>query len=421
MGILISQQDVLFFGVATEKNVHLVLKFDLYTSKLTVRESDKGGTTVVRFGAFAKVRSEPSENLLQVDLRSGETATLSFWSCYNDVDFSNIVKLCQKIISCAADLVSYALTLKPSVCLALEKAFLKKSLSASSEVRFVLIDRAVVVHSTQDDFPLFFVPLLKRPCFTTGKTGVRFDLKKKSVDIFFETEELRESMYSVVALAASKAATEWGPIKARVEALVQMSETAFYPYNAHQFDFARRLWDATVAKSHPNEKLPPSAESHLWKEVLGSSSTSLAADLKSSNVLGLVALVHFVETYPEALEEILAIPDHSLLPSAARITWVLLSLLDINNKKFKAWYPTEVVFPFWTYNLDAFETLVSVGLRLLYKKMRTASERPEACLNQLVTDFTETLKRPPSSEGMPYVFSMFLVLLPRAVREPKRT
>lgn len=59
----------------------------------------------------------------------------------------------------------------------------------TSEVRVIIVERTAIIHpALEESTPLYLVPLWRRPCFTTGKTGIRFDMKKKSVDIFLASE-----------------------------------------------------------------------------------------------------------------------------------------------------------------------------------------------------------------------------------------
>lgn len=201
--------------------------------------------------------------------------------------FKAISQLVRKIISNAPDLVSFSNSLKPQLCFVQGKAFLKKTLAPTSEVRFILVERTVIIHPPNEEWqPLYLVPLWKRPCFTNAKNCIRFDMKKKSVDIFFESEELRDSYFNVIGIAAQKTPSDSIPLRKKLESLVQLSQTTFEAHNPLHFAFAQRLWEASVARFHPGEKMPDTTESELWKEDLGLSTTSLALDLKVTKCLG---------------------------------------------------------------------------------------------------------------------------------------
>lgn len=55
-----STRDLLFFGVAGDKNVHHVLCFDLDQNALTARDADKGVVKTLSFANVLRVRSEQS-------------------------------------------------------------------------------------------------------------------------------------------------------------------------------------------------------------------------------------------------------------------------------------------------------------------------------------------------------------------------
>ena len=419
-----AEQDVLYFGVASEKNVHLVLRFDLRAMGLTIREPEKGTINcTLPFISFSKIKTDRSSNLLQLELKGADASPLP-WSCYNEFDFDAISTLSQKIISNSSDLISFSNSLKPQICFVQGQAFLNKKRVANSEVRFILVERTVIIHPPMEESsPLYLVPLWKRPCFTVGKTGVRFDMKKKSVDVFFASSEIRDNYFNVIGIAATKTPADSIPLRQKLESLVQLNETVFQPHNPHHFDFAQRLWDATIARYHPGEKMPSTCESPLWKE-LGCTTTSLALDLKVCNMLGLMNLLYYAEMYPDDLDEIVKKQSESnfpVLPCLARISFMFFSLLNL-GKKQSTWYPTFVTYPMWTYDIEAFELLVCIGLRLFNKKWESSVDKNQsACMNDLVADLTDTLSRPASEEGVPYVFSMFLVLLSKKAvyEEPK--
>jgi hypothetical protein len=267
---------VLFFGVAGEKNTHLVLRFDFQARALTLRESEKGSLQNFSFASFVRVRTEDPELLMQVECKSESVS----WWCYNEFDFEAIQRLCRKIVSNAADLMQYCNNLKPQLCFVQSWAFLKKTMKLDSKVRFILVERTVIIHPPDLEIqPLYLFPLWKRPCFTVGKTGVRFESKKKSVDVFFESEEVRDNYFNVIGIAAQKTPSDSVPLRQKLEMLVRLLGTPFEPHNPAHFAFAQRLWDATIARYHPGAVMPESTESDKWKE-LGLSTTSLALDLK---------------------------------------------------------------------------------------------------------------------------------------------
>jgi hypothetical protein len=75
----------------------------------------------------------------------------------------------------------------------------------------------------------------------------------------------------------------------------------------------------------------------------------------------------------------------------------------------------------WNYDSEAFELLVCIGVRLFNKKWASSLSRNESqCMNDLVADLSDTLSRPPSSDGVPYVFSMFTVLLQRKAESSEK-
>lgn len=82
----------------------------------------------------------------------------------------------------------------------------------------------------------------------------------------------------------------------------------------------------------------------------------------------------------------------------------------------------------WNYDPEAFEQLVCMGVMLFNKKWASsmhskkigflfsrfslssgATKNQQQCMNDLLADLTDTLSRPPSPDGVPYVFSMFQV------------
>lgn len=207
------------------------------------------------------------------------------WSCYNEFDYESIQKLCRKIVSNAADLMQYCNNLKPQLCFVQTWAYLKKGMKADSQVRFILVERTAIIHPPDLEIqPLYLFPLWKRPCFTVGKNGVRFESKKKSsVDIFFETEEERDNCFNIISIASQKTPSDSVPLRQKLEMLVRLLNTPFEAPNAAHCAFARRLWNATIARYSPGSAMPDSTESEKWKE-LGLSTTSLALDLKVRRV-----------------------------------------------------------------------------------------------------------------------------------------
>ncbi len=242
--------------------------------------------------------------------------------------------------------------------------------------------------------------------------------KGKSVDVFFESEEVRDNNFNVIGIAAQKTPTDSVPLRQKLEMLVRLHATPFDPTVASHVAFAQRLWDATLARYNPGATMPPSTESEMWKE-LGLSTTSLALDLKVCNLLGLVCLVYFAENYPSDLDEMVRAnskpgpESYPVFPSLARISYMFFALLNL-GKKQTTWYPSFVTYPMWNYDSEAFEVLVCIGLRLFNKKWASSvGKNKQQCMNDLVADLTDTLSRPPAPDGVPYVFSMFNVLLAR--------
>merc|ERR1719197_399465 len=131
-------------------------------------------------------------------------------------------------------------------------------------------------------------------------------------------------------------------------------------------------------------------------------------------MLGLMAIVYLAETYPSDLNEILKAQQdapegksYAVFPNMARIAFMFFSLLHL-NKKQTTWYPSFVTYPMWNYDSEAFELLVCIGLRLFNKKWESSDRSNQTqCMNDLVADLSDTLARPASSEGVPYVFNMF--------------
>lgn len=92
---------------------------------------------------------------------------------------------------------------------------------------------------------------------------------------------------------------------------------------------------------------------------------------------------------------------------------MVFTILNL-GKRQTAWYPTFVTYPMWNYDWYAYETLVCIGMRLFHKLWTTSFHKNQsACMNGLVADLTDNLSRPPTQEGVPYIFSMFSVLLGR--------
>jgi hypothetical protein len=230
----------------------------------------------IPFASFVRVRSEDSELLLQLECKNESIS----WACYNEFDYESIQRLCRKIVSNASDLMQFCNNLKPQLCFVQSWAFLKKSMKVDSKVRFILVERTAIIHPPDLEMqPLYLFPLWKRPCFTVGKNGVRFESKKKSVDIFFETEEIRDNYFNVIGIAAQKTPTDSVPLRQKLEMLVRLINTPFEPHNPSHFAFAQRLWDATIARYNPGSQMPDTTESEKWKE-LGLTTTSLGLDLK---------------------------------------------------------------------------------------------------------------------------------------------
>lgn len=350
----------MYFGVMGEKHVHCVIRFDFQARALTVLDSEKGSHSSHRFSSFEKVRMEKSK--LEVTLQTKETSLL--WECYNEFDFDAIERLCHKIISMAGDLAAFWKERKPQLCFVQGQGWLKKNMKHESEIRFILVERMAIIHPPGlESQPQYLFPLWKRPCFTVGKNGVRFDTKKKSVDVFFESEEIRDHYFNVIGIAAQKTPSDSVPLREKLEMLVRLANTPFQaPKKSHR-DFAERLWEATIAKRHEGEKMPESTESERWKE-LGLSTTSLALDLKVCNMLGLVMIVYFAENYNADFMEIVdaqrEAPEgekYAVFPNVARISFMLFSLLNL-GKKQTTWYPSFVTYPMWNYDPEAFELLV---------------------------------------------------------------
>ncbi len=450
-----AETDVLFFGVGGEKNSHVVLRFDFLAKAVTLREAEKGSQQTVPFGSLVRVRTEDSELLMQLECKN---ESISWW-CYNEFDYDSIQRLCRKIIANVADLLQFCNNLKPQLCFVQSVGYLKKTMKPDSEIRFILVERTAIIHPPDlESQPQYLFPLWKRPCFTVGKVcftvscahfhlltisknGVRFEMKKKSVDVFFESEEVRDNCFNVIGIAAQKTPTDSVPLRQKLEMIVRLHATPFDPTNAAHVGFAQRLWDATIARYSPGAVMPPSTESELWKE-LGVSTTSLALDLKVKcppytqwcfsfsqkvcNLLGLVCLLYFAENYPSDLDEMLKAnakpgPEaYPVFPTLARISYMFFSLLNL-GKKQTSWYPTFVTFPMWNFDSEAFEVLVCIGLRLFNKKwVSSLGKNKQQCMNDLVADLTDTLGRPPAPDGVPYVFSMFNVLLARKAPGAKR-
>ena len=376
-----------------------------------------GAVLIAPFVSFTLLKPEKSELRLLLEAKEQSFS----WTCYNEFDFDAIECLCNKILKMDTDLMTFTNELKPQLCFVCHRGWLKKNMKNDSEIRFILVERMAIIHPPHlESQPQYLFPLWKRPCFTVGKNGVRFDLgRKRSVDVFFESEDVRDEYFGVIAIAAKKAPSESVPLRKKLEILVRLSKTPFEARVASHFAFAQRLWAATVGKEHEGEELPSSGESERWKE-LGCSTTSLALDLKVCNMLGLVAMVYLAENYPSDLDEMLkaqaAAADgmsYAVFPNVARIAFMFFSLLNL-GKKQSTWYPSFVTYPMWNYDSEAYELLVCIGLRLFNKKWESSSgaRNPTQCMNDLVADLSDTLSRP-SSDGVPYVFNMFRVLLSR--------
>ncbi len=248
--------------------------------------------------------------------------------------------------------MQFCSNLKPQLCFVQSWAFLKKTMKPDSKVRFILVERTAIIHPPDLEIqPLYLFPLWKRPCFTVGKNGVRFESKKKSVDIFFESEEVRDNYFNVIGIAAQKAPTDSVPLRQKLEMLVRLINTPFEAHNPAHFAFAQRLWDATVARYNPGSVMPESTESEKWKEI-GTSTTSLALDLKVRkkkkrffflivvffffesflkvcNLLGLVCLLYFAETFPDDLDELVKANSkqtadcYPVFPAIARMSFMM--------------------------------------------------------------------------------------------------
>lgn len=413
-----TSMDVLYFGVGGEKNVHMVLRFDFTSRKMSLRDSEKGNVSIYAFSSLKRTRPERSDLVLTVETKEGSMTC----TCYNEFDFDAIERLCSKIIGLAKDLIDFSNELKPQLCFIQGRGWLKKNMKGDSEIRFILVERTAIIHPPyMEDQPQYLFPLWKRPCFTVGKNGVRFDLaKRKSVDVFFESEEVRDDYFNVMRIAAQKTPSDSVPLRKKLEMLVRLHSTPFEPHVPSHFAFAKRLWEATVARYHPGESMPDTTESERWKEM-GVSTTSLSMDLRVCNMLGLVTMVYYAENYPADLDEIVKQQQqagesdrYAVFPNLARICFMFFSLLNL-GKKQTTWYPSFVTYPMWNYDSEAFELLVCIGLRLFNKKWESSSgqRNQTQCMNDLVADLSDTLARPPSPDGVPYVFSMFRVLLSR--------
>lgn len=412
---------MLFFGVSGDKNVHYVLRVELRGKDraLTLREPEKGTSASILFAHVARLRFDKAELVIDWELKpEAPGAALPAVVCYNQFDFDAISSLTQKILNNVPDLLKFASGLKPQLCFVQEKAFTNKSLSPKSEVKVILVERTVIIHEPgEESFPQYLVPLWKRPLFASGKNGISFDMKKKSVDIYFQSEEVRDAIFAAMQVAAQKTPSDSVPLRNKLQSLVQMREMPFEPHNANHSAMAERLWKAAIERFSPGEKMPDTTESDKWKE-LGFGSASLSTELKISNMLGLVLMVYFAEVYPADFEAIVdgqrnAKPEERFLMAQAmnRVTFMVYSILGLGKRQV-TWYPTFVTYPMWNYDAFAFENLVCISMRLFNKVWLASSNKVmSACMNDLIADLTDNLARPPTEPGVPYVFTMFRFLL----------